>query len=73
MDDVELETSDLLDAEATCRFFGGDANPIDRSTLYRGIQKGIYPKPVKIAAQAVRWLAPELRAARERMIAARNA
>jgi predicted DNA-binding transcriptional regulator AlpA len=68
----DLEPSDLLDAVAVCEFFGGSDHPIDLSTLYRGIQKGIYPKPIKVAGIAVRWLRPELRAARAAMIAARD-
>ena len=37
---------DLLDRDATCRFFGG-TRPINPATLYRGIRKGRYPQPVK--------------------------
>jgi hypothetical protein len=35
--------SDLLDRDATCRFFGG-TRPINPATLYRGVRKGRYPK-----------------------------
>jgi hypothetical protein len=42
-------TPELLDRAETCVFFGG-TKPIDPSTLYRGIRKGLYPKPVKIGA-----------------------
>ena len=39
--------SELLDRDATCRFFGG-TRPINPATLYRGVRKGRYPKPVKV-------------------------
>jgi predicted DNA-binding transcriptional regulator AlpA len=68
----QLSSADLLDVKATCKFFGGESRPITRGTLYRGIAEGRYPKPIKVAAKAVRWLAPECRAARAAMIAARD-
>jgi predicted DNA-binding transcriptional regulator AlpA len=67
-----FEPSDLLDADATCKFIGGDGSPINHSTLYRGVAAGRYPKPIKVGASAVRWLRPELRAAHAAAIAARE-
>jgi predicted DNA-binding transcriptional regulator AlpA len=39
--------SRLLDRREVCRYFGGN-RPINASTLYRGIRKGTYPKPLKV-------------------------
>jgi predicted DNA-binding transcriptional regulator AlpA len=47
--------SDLLDRDATCRFFGG-TKPLNPATLYRGIRKGRYPKPIKVGPGSSRWL-----------------
>jgi predicted DNA-binding transcriptional regulator AlpA len=67
-----ISPSDLLDVGATCKFIGGDETPIDRSTLYRGVSSGLYPKPIKITQSAVRWLRPELHAMRAAAMAARE-
>jgi predicted DNA-binding transcriptional regulator AlpA len=61
--------NDLLDRDATCRFFGG-SKPLNAATLYRGIRKGRYPKPVKIGGSS-RWLRCECMDALERMIEGR--
>ena len=53
--------SELLDRDATCRFFGG-TRPINPTTLYRGVRKGRYPKPVKIGPGSSRWLRAECEA-----------
>lgn len=34
--------------------------PVSRSTWYRGVDSGIYPKPVKISKRAVAWRADEI-------------
>ena len=57
----------LLDRPATCALFGG-SRPIDAATLYRGIKKGRYPKPVKIGPGSSRWLRSECEAALAAMI-----
>ncbi len=46
--------------------FGGPGRPIHSSTLYRGIANGLYPRPVWIGANSVRWLRSEYLAARQR-------
>ena len=53
-------------------FFGGPGRPIHSSTLYRGIANGLYPRPVWIGPNSVRWLLSECREARQRMIDARD-
>jgi predicted DNA-binding transcriptional regulator AlpA len=50
--------NDLLDRADVCRFFGG-TRPIDPATLYRGIRKGRFPRPVKIGPGTSRWLRSE--------------
>jgi predicted DNA-binding transcriptional regulator AlpA len=52
------DNDELLDKEATCRFFGG-SKPIDPSTLYRGIAAGRYPRPIRISPNISRWLKSE--------------
>jgi Prophage CP4-57 regulatory protein (AlpA) len=65
---AELE----LWARATVlKYFGGD-RPLHPSTLYRGMGDGIYPKPINVSANSVRWVADECRAAIQRMLAARD-
>ena len=59
--------SELLDPDATCRFFGG-TRPINPATLYRGVRKGRYPKPVKIGPGSSRWLRSECELDLDRLI-----
>jgi predicted DNA-binding transcriptional regulator AlpA len=62
----------LIDRDETCRFFGGANRPINPATLYRGIQIGRYPKPIKVGANSSRWIESECHAARAKMIAERD-
>jgi predicted DNA-binding transcriptional regulator AlpA len=62
--------SDLLDRDEVCRWFGG-TKPIDPATLYRGIRKGLYPKPLKTSPNSSRWLRSECDAALQAMVRAR--
>jgi predicted DNA-binding transcriptional regulator AlpA len=61
---------ELLDRADTCRFFGG-TRPINAATLYRGIRKGLYPKPVKVGPGSSRWLREECEAALQAMVEGR--
>jgi predicted DNA-binding transcriptional regulator AlpA len=61
----------LLDRAAACRFFGGN-RPINAATLYRGIRKGRYPKPVKIGPGSSRWLRSECERALLTMVEGRH-
>jgi predicted DNA-binding transcriptional regulator AlpA len=61
---------DLLDRAATCSFFGG-TRPINAATLYRGIRKGRFPKPVKVGPGSSRWLRSECEAALQTMVEGR--
>lgn len=62
----------MLTMMETQVFFGGPGRPIHSSTLYRGIANGLYPRPVWIGPNSVRWLLSECREARQRMIDARD-
>jgi predicted DNA-binding transcriptional regulator AlpA len=68
---METYTMDLLDRTEVCRLFGG-TKPIDPSTLYRGIGKGRYPRPVKVGPGSSRWLRHECEAALAAMIGGRR-
>jgi predicted DNA-binding transcriptional regulator AlpA len=60
-----------LDLKAVCEFFGG-TRPIDPSTLYRNIAKGLYPAPIKVSPGSSRWLRSECEAAMQAIIEARR-
>lgn len=60
----------LLDRDEVCRFFGGPTKPINAATLYRGINAGKYPRPVKDGTRS-RWLKSECEAVLRRLIAER--
>lgn len=65
--------SDLADEATACRIIGGENTPIHRSTLWRGINAGRYPKPLKIGPGSNRWRISELVAVLEKAAAARDA
>ena len=66
-----MQDDELLDEAATCRFFGG-TKPIHPATLWRGVKKGRYSKPIHISDQAVRWRRSDLQADIARMVAERD-
>jgi len=55
-DDKLLPNDELLTAQETCAFIGGQAKPIDPATLYRGIKIGIYHQPVHPSPGISRWV-----------------
>lgn len=57
--------------EQVCEFFGGKLKPLDPSTLYKGIQAGRYPSPVKTGDRTSRWIPSECYEARRLIEAAR--
>ena len=67
-----MQSAELLDRDAVCAFFGG-TRPINPATLYRGVRKGRYPKPVKVGPGSSRWLRAECEAALDRLIDRRPA
>ncbi|MET3992145.1 hypothetical protein BjapCC829_36495 [Bradyrhizobium barranii] len=68
---TEAAELELWDRVTVQKFFGG-SKPIHISTLYRGVHSGLYPKPVNVSENVVRWIGHECRAARQRMIAERG-
>jgi predicted DNA-binding transcriptional regulator AlpA len=62
-----LDDEVMLTTEEACLLFGGPSRPIHPATLYRNAGTR-YPLPVRIGANAVRWLRSECLAARQRMI-----
>ena len=67
-----MESEDLLDRDAACRFIGG-SRPINAATLYRGVKAGIYPRPIKVAPNVSRWRKSESDEAMAKRIAERDA
>ncbi|MGE0283326.1 MAG: helix-turn-helix transcriptional regulator [Parvibaculaceae bacterium] len=59
-------SSDLVDETTACRILGGEQTPIHRSTLYRGVNEGRFPAPLKIGRGTNRWRAGELSAVIEK-------
>ncbi|UVC12838.1 helix-turn-helix transcriptional regulator [Mesorhizobium onobrychidis] len=64
--------SDLVDEPSACKVLGGENSPIHRSTLWRGVNAGRYPKPIKVGPGTNRWRLSELTAAVDRLAAARD-
>ncbi|MER8990036.1 hypothetical protein [Mesorhizobium sp. M0678] len=63
---------DLVDEQTACRIIGGENSPIHRSTLWRGINAGRYPRPLKMNASTNRWRRDELVAVIEKAVAERD-
>jgi predicted DNA-binding transcriptional regulator AlpA len=59
-----------LDIDGVCRRIGGN-RPIDRSTVYRKVQTGELPKPLKFGRVA-RWREDEIDAVLQRLTEARD-
>jgi predicted DNA-binding transcriptional regulator AlpA len=51
---------DLLDRRAVCRLLGG-SRPINASTIYRLIRRGLLPRPLKLGGSS-RWVRSEIEA-----------
>lgn len=56
----QIALPDLVDEATACRIIGGENTPIHRSTLWRGINQGRFPKPLKIGPGTNRWRVSEL-------------
>jgi prophage regulatory protein len=50
-----------------------EATGESRSTIYKRISEGEFPKPVKLGAKSVGWVADEIASYNDRRIAARDA
>ena len=64
---------DLVDEAGACRVIGGAETPIHRTTLWKGIKRGLYPKPLRVGAKTNRWIRSELLAVIDRAAAQRAA
>jgi predicted DNA-binding transcriptional regulator AlpA len=62
--------TELLDRAAVCRYFGG-TKPLHAATLYRGIRRGRYPKPIHVGGSS-RWLRSEIEACLRAMVEGRQ-
>ena len=51
---------DLVNGNEVCRILGGTDAPIDKSTLYRGMRDGRYPRPICVSPKVRRWVRSEL-------------
>jgi len=71
-DPTSLSDEDLVDEATACRLIGGTCDPIHRSTLWRGVNAGRYPRPLKVSASTNRWRVGELRAMLEKLAATRE-
>lgn len=58
---------DLLTLREVCAFFGGTNTPLDSSTIYRWIRKGVIPSGIRMSAKHMRWKRSELQAALDAM------
>jgi predicted DNA-binding transcriptional regulator AlpA len=66
------EDDEFVDTKTACAIIGG-SKPVHPAALWRGVRDGRYPKPVHIGPNSVRFIKRELRAAKEAMIAERDA
>lgn len=66
------DQTDLVDERTACRILGGEQSPIHRSTLWRGIKAGRYPKPLKMGVSLNRWRQAELLAVHDQAAAERD-
>jgi len=67
-----VANSDLINEAAVCRLIGGTETPIHKATLWRGINAGRYPKPIKVGPSINRWRASEVLAMLDHMAQARG-
>jgi predicted DNA-binding transcriptional regulator AlpA len=64
-----VEDDGLYDIEFVCAVFGG-SKPLHPATIYRGIEQGRYPRPVKPSPNVNRWIGSELKAAKSEILEA---
>jgi predicted DNA-binding transcriptional regulator AlpA len=63
------DDDDLIDIQELRRLVGGNRLP-DASTIYRHVQKGILPKPIRIGGSS-RWVRRECKDALRRLMEGR--
>jgi predicted DNA-binding transcriptional regulator AlpA len=59
-DQVSNDTPELIPIDQVCKLAGGEDQPLNPATIYRGIKAGIWPKPVRIGPNTVRWIKAEV-------------
>jgi predicted DNA-binding transcriptional regulator AlpA len=57
-------------SQSRLEFFGG-TRPLNPATLYRGIRKGRFPRPIKVGPGSNRWLRSECESALQGLIEGR--
>lgn len=57
--------NDLVTINAACEILGGKEAPLNPSTLYKGIKRGVFPAPLKLGPGTSRWRRSELLAVLE--------
>ena len=62
-----VEDDGLYDLNFVRGFFGG-TRPLHVATIYRGMNEGRYPRPVRTSPNANRWVGRELKAAMRAII-----
>lgn len=68
-----MNIPELIDETTVCRILGGEQSPIHRSTLWRGINSGRFPKPIKIGGTGTnRWRREEVAAVIDKAVAERD-
>jgi len=64
---AQIDDDGLYDLDAVCRYFGG-TKPLHPATIYRGIEAGRYPRPVRVSTNTNRWLGRELKVCRQALV-----
>lgn len=64
---AELGDETLLNCREVGLLFGGAAQPLDPSTVYRWVRDGKIPPPIKLARKISRWRRSECLAVIQRM------
>src|SRR5262249_44962113 len=64
---TEIVDDGLYDLGFVCAYFGGN-KPLHPATIYRGIDDGRYPRPVRPSPNVNRWVGKELLAAKQAII-----
>lgn len=59
--------NEMMSIREVCRFFGG-SRPVDPSTIYRMINRGDVPAPIKYSPQLHRWSRSDCEKARQALI-----
>jgi hypothetical protein len=64
-----VEDDGLYDLGFVCAWFGGN-KPLHVATIYRGMNEGRFPRPVRPSPNVNRWIGRELKAAKQAIVEA---